>query len=573
MPKFSLVVRTLLASLLLFVPLPGFDQWLYDNLLRLQPPHQASSELVIVRLSEGTVSQDSSSRPGWNPQFYSALLERLASANPKVILLTNYYDQVSGFSDLIPNGPILLSSLIDDEGRLVPPVKQLTLENNYGFNNLFPDSDNVVRSARLVFSSGKSLALKAREYLTLPPTSKDLVPPMNIFYHGPAGTFESVEAWQIVEGTISKERFKNKILLVGQEGSPSRDFETPFGRMSRLEIHANILQTFLEDKAIFFSPPIFHKLLACFSVLVTVLLVLLLPLSWSWITLVLYASLLVASAYFGLILFKMWISPASSLFCIFGTHLLLIGFKIGRQEEKQWRIQEESRYLREMDQFKDNFVSLFSHDLKTPIAKIKAIIDRIKTSNQDLSAGIIEGLEGIERANGELSRLISDILRVTKMESMPIAPAKEVVDINRLVESAIQRLKLFFDEKHISLVRNLEPLFSMEGDPQLLQEVITNLLENAVKYSPPHSRVIIETKEDKGKVQVRVLDQGPGIPEEELPRVTSKFYRGKRVDKSTRGSGLGLYLAKYFVELHRGELKIQSREGEGTEVSFSLPIS
>ena len=269
----------------------------------------------------------------------------------------------------------------------------------------------------------------------------------------------------------------------------------------------------------------------------------------------------------------MWISPASSLFCIFGTHLLLIGFKIGRQEEKQWRIQEESRYLREMDQFKDNFVSLFSHDLKTPIAKIKAIIDRIKTSNQDLSAGIIEGLEGIERANGELSRLISDILRVTKMESMPIAPAKEVVDINRLVESAIQRLKLFFDEKHISLVRNLEPLFSMEGDPQLLQEVITNLLENAVKYSPPHSRVIIETKEDKGKVQVRVLDQGPGIPEEELPRVTSKFYRGKRVDKSTRGSGLGLYLAKYFVELHRGELKIQSREGEGTEVSFSLPIS
>jgi signal transduction histidine kinase len=270
---------------------------------------------------------------------------------------------------------------------------------------------------------------------------------------------------------------------------------------------------------------------------------------------------------------KIWPGLASPLFCILGTHLLLIGFKIGRQEEKQWRIQEESRYLKEMDQFKNNFVSLFSHDLKTPISKIRAITDRIFSENPSLNSSVQEGLKGIERANNELARLISDILRVTKMESMPIEPAKEVVDINRLVESALQRLKFIFDEKKIRVVQDLEPLFSTEGDPHLLLEVITNLVENAVKYSPPDSQVVIRTRELPGKISVSVLDEGPGIPPEELPRVTSKFYRGKTADKTTRGSGLGLYLAKYFVETHGGELTIQSEWGKGTEVSFTLPIS
>jgi signal transduction histidine kinase len=146
------------------------------------------------------------------------------------------------------------------------------------------------------------------------------------------------------------------------------------------------------------------------------------------------------------------------------------------------------------------------------------------------------------------------------------------VDINRLVENAVQRLKFLFDQKDISIVQNLEPLFSMEGDPQLLLEVITNLLENAVKYSPPNSKVIVQTQESDSTVSVHVFDEGPGIPDEELPRVTSKFYRGKAANETTRGSGLGLYLAKYFVELHGGNLNIQSELGVGTHVSFTLPI-
>ncbi|NBT59427.1 CHASE2 domain-containing protein, partial [bacterium] len=387
-----------------------------------------------------------------------------------------------------------------------------------------------------------------------------------------SGSFPSFDAWDTVEGNFDPSLFKDKIVLIGREGSPSQDLETPMGRMSRLEIQANIMDTFLNSKQIRFLTSPVKTLIALFCIVLSLFIILYFPLSVSWVLLISLAGVLTGVCFFSLMALKLWTGLASPLFCILGTHLILIGFKIGKQEEQQWRIQEESKYLREMDQFKNNFVSLFSHDLKTPIARIKAIVDRLQRENSELNSHFKEDLNSIEKANGELARLISDILRVTKMESMPIEPAKEVVDINRLVESAVQRLKFLFDEKEISIIQNLEPLFSMEGDPQLLLEVITNLLENAVKYSPAKSKVIVQTRESDGKVSVHVFDEGPGIPQEELPRVTSKFYRGKSANENTRGTGLGLYLAKYFVELHGGELKIESEVGVGTHVSFFLPI-
>jgi signal transduction histidine kinase len=102
--------------------------------------------------------------------------------------------------------------------------------------------------------------------------------------------------------------------------------------------------------------------------------------------------------------------------------------------------------------------------------------------------------------------------------------------------------------------------------------VITNLVENAIKYSPPERKVIVRTTEEENKVRVSVLDEGPGIPAEELPRVTGKFYRGKLASEKTKGSGLGLYLSKYFVELHQGQLAIHSELGRGTQVDFWLPL-
>jgi signal transduction histidine kinase len=115
-------------------------------------------------------------------------------------------------------------------------------------------------------------------------------------------------------------------------------------------------------------------------------------------------------------------------------------------------------------------------------------------------------------------------------------------------------------------------LFSIEGDQKLIQEVIINLIENAIKYSLADTEVVIKTEETKNQVIVSIQDQGFGISPEDLPKVKEKFFRSPRVISQSQGTGLGLYLANYFVELHKGTLKIESQLGQGTKVTFSLPI-
>ncbi|MCB0405355.1 MAG: CHASE2 domain-containing protein, partial [Bdellovibrionales bacterium] len=366
--------------------------------------------------------------------------------------------------------------------------------------------------------------------------------------------------------------FTNKIVLIGPTTGTVNRFETPFGSLSRLEIHANIMDTFLNQREIRHLPSWVTVSIGAAAVLASATIILSFPLSSAWICLLILALFLLVVSLFLFAYFKVWIGLANPLVCIFGTHLLMMGYKLGRQEEKQQRIQQEAAHLKEMDQFKNNFISLFSHDLKTPIAKIKAIIGRLLSEESSLSAETRSSLKTVARTNDELARFISDILKVTRMETMSIEPAKEVIDLNRLVEEAVKRNRFQADEKDISVTVDLEPLFSMEGDQKLIEEIITNLLENAIKYSAPGSAVVISTREEASRVWVEVEDQGPGIPEEEIPRVMGKFYRGKTAEKTTKGSGLGLYLAKYFVELHEGTIEITSELGKGTRVRFSLPL-
>jgi len=414
--------------------------------------------------------------------------------------------------------------------------------------------------------------VRSYELLNNPNKVLDLVRPINIFFNGPSNSYRELDLFDALNLNKTNDSLRDSIFLVGKESTSLNEIDTPMGKMSALEVQANILQTLLTERSVFLWPPVWKSLITLVSFIVTISLIFYFPLSLGSLFLIFWGSFLGIAGFAILIWLETWIGLANPLFSILSTHLIFVGYKINQQEEKQRRIQEESRLLREMDEFKNNFVSLFSHDLKTPIAKIKAVVDRVSKENPDLDTSVSEGLNTIERANEELSRLISDILRVTKMESMPIKASKEVVDLNRLVESAVQRLKVLADQKQLQIIQNLEPLFTTEGDPHLLLEVITNLLENAIKYSPPQSRVIVQTRESENQMSVHIFDEGPGIPEDELPRVTTKFYRGKIASASTKGTGLGLYLAKYFVELHRGKLELQSKVGVGTHVSFFLPI-
>ena len=127
--------------------------------------------------------------------------------------------------------------------------------------------------------------------------------------------------------------------------------------------------------------------------------------------------------------------------------------------------------------------------------------------------------------------------------------------------------------KKINLSMALEPMFLIEVDQVLIHEVILNLVENAIKYSPEEGQVKISSQEVDDQVIIMVEDTGPGIPEQEQAQIFDKFYRGELGKSQPKGSGLGLYLVKYFVELHNGRIFLDSSAKQGTKVGFTLPIT
>ena len=121
-------------------------------------------------------------------------------------------------------------------------------------------------------------------------------------------------------------------------------------------------------------------------------------------------------------------------------------------------------------------------------------------------------------------------------------------------------------------MQKLEPLFPISVDPELMKQVFSNLVENAIKYSPDDSIVTVQSREQGEELIVDILDQGMGIPSVDLPNIFMKFFRSKDAKSSPiKGSGLGLYLAKYFVELHQGRIEVESSVGQGSTFIVELP--
>lgn len=235
---------------------------------------------------------------------------------------------------------------------------------------------------------------------------------------------------------------------------------------------------------------------------------------------------------------------------------------------------EARRKVEDLSRLKDEFLSIASHELRTPVTSIKGYTQLAKTLIRENDLATSEeyldiALDQIDR----MSRLILELLDVSRIETGRLQIRREPITWATFVRDVVHRHHTAFSDRHFRVdVEGDERV--VNGDRDRLEQVLGNLLENAVKYSPEGSDISLDVDDRGDHVVTAVSDRGMGIPADELGQVFERFHRGRHVSSTNYGGlGLGLYITKQIVERHGGQIWVESREGQGTTFYFSLPAA
>jgi two-component system, OmpR family, phosphate regulon sensor histidine kinase PhoR len=232
---------------------------------------------------------------------------------------------------------------------------------------------------------------------------------------------------------------------------------------------------------------------------------------------------------------------------------------------------------KEVAEMKNDFVSNVSHELRTPLASIKAYIEMLIDGEADDEKTKLEFYEVIQNESNRLSRLIDNILNISRIESGLVKVNKQPQSLTVIMKEALEVIAPQAKGKHIQIVEQLTPVFYQTvADRDMLYQAVLNLLSNAVKYTPETGTITVQTEvnEAKKRVCARISDTGVGIPPKDLPFVFDKFYRVEANNRMAKGTGLGLSLVKHIVEtVHHGRLFVESTQGKGSTFGFELDLA
>jgi PAS domain S-box-containing protein len=233
---------------------------------------------------------------------------------------------------------------------------------------------------------------------------------------------------------------------------------------------------------------------------------------------------------------------------------------------------EDITERREIEQRKEDFISIASHEMKTPLTSIKGnvqLLERRAQRNNDTA--YIDGLATANKSIARLERLIYDLLDVSKIQSGKIEFNYTSFDFDQLVAEAVSGVQVTTQTHHLKITGASNT--TIAADYGRLEQVLINLLNNAVKYSPAANEVKIHISKASDYVKVSITDDGVGIHVRDQKRIFERFYRADQITEKFPGVGIGLYVSSQIVKEHKGTLWVESEEGKGSVFNFTIPIN
>ncbi len=603
-----------------------FEAYLYD--LRVRTSRQINKDethTVIVNIDDQSIEQMNEYAP-LSIKTHIELLKKLGSSKPKAIAYlldfndsiasqnTNTLEPVSSskfksktiqksdadlFVDeaesLTTNGvPVWLGTDVDVTGEVLPPYPLSKLPHRAALihkDGTNFSEDKVTRRAVFSIYDEPVLHVQLASALTGKIDHQDyrgvyLLPDVEaryflINYSGNTKDslhpFSEISAIDILNGKIPEQYFKNKIVLIGTKTRDnSSDYSyTPFSRNiftnSKLVIHANIIETLIRNNAIISFPKWIDFILTLALTCLVIVLVFRTTPEKGVLTTIIGSLIILSGGLFSYRFLGWWFNLSHPLVGVWSAYYIFVPYRLIMEYKKRWDIEQKHEVLVQIEELKSNFMSLITHDLKTPVARIQGMAEILTRSGAEPKV-----VNEIMLSTDELNRFITSILELAKIESNRMQINRQNKDINKLIESCIQKFEFSARAKNIDLKTNLEPLFPIMMDTPLIDKVVSNLIDNAIKYSPVGSHVEITSKESdfkEGFIEIIIKDNGSGISLKDQDNIFQKFYRAKNdITMMTKGTGLGLYLSRYFVELHNGTISLNSQEGKGSTFTILLPI-
>ncbi len=250
-------------------------------------------------------------------------------------------------------------------------------------------------------------------------------------------------------------------------------------------------------------------------------------------------------------------------------------YRIYEQSRKLIEIQkallDEIEFRKKAERKKDEFISIASHELKTPLTTIKGFVQLLERMiPENSSEKFVTTLGKVSVYVDRLNNLISELLDTSKIQSGNIEIHKEPFDIDKLIKDTVENLALATPEYKINIISNTKA--DILGDELQISQVINNLVSNAIKYSPGKDKIDVYCNRVGNFVKVSVKDYGMGISQQDQAKIFDRFFRARDIQKKFPGMGIGLYICHEIIAKHNGTLWVESEIGSGSTFNFTLPI-